>query len=220
MSSIHNRKQPAVLSSVVLAGAALQLPGVHSVHPQFSAVSRRKGRLYILASAMLALSGCATTSSQAVADQSKGLSDANIAAIVVGANKIDISAAQIALERSTNPGIAKFAERMVTDHGAVLKSAVALVTDLGVIPVDNDLVATLAEQSNEHEKMLQSLSGAAFDKSYIDHEVVYHEAVITVIEEQLIPAAQNARLKEALVSVLPAFQAHLESSRMLQSQFQ
>jgi putative membrane protein len=175
---------------------------------------------FILVSAMLALSGCAATSSQAVADQSEGLSDANIAAIVVGANKIDISAAQIALERSSNRGITEFAERMVTDHGAVLESAVALVSELGVTPVDNDLVATLAEQSSKHEQTLRSLSGPDFDKSYIDHEVVYHEAVIGVVKEQLIPAAQNARLKEALISVLPAFQAHLESSRMLQSQIQ
>jgi putative membrane protein len=43
------------------------------------------------------------------------LSDANIAAIVVGANQIDISAGKIALDRSRNNQVREFAQRMVTD---------------------------------------------------------------------------------------------------------
>ena len=35
----------------------------------------------------------------------------------------------------------------------------------------------------------------AFDKSYIDHEVAYHKAVIGVIEGQLIPGAHKPRVK-------------------------
>ncbi|PCI41272.1 MAG: hypothetical protein COB41_10795 [Proteobacteria bacterium] len=145
------------------------------------------------------------------------LTDANIAAIVVGANNIDISAGNIALKRSNNAKVKDFAQRMVTDHTAVLNSAVKLVTKLGVTPVNNDLVATLAKQSQEHEKKLNTLSGKAFDKSYIDHEVAYHEAVIGVIEGQLIPSAQNQELKALLVSVMPAFRAHLKHSQMIQA---
>ncbi len=146
------------------------------------------------------------------------LTDANIAAIVVGANNIDISAADIALQRSKNAEIRKFALRMKTDHKAVLNSAVKLVTRLGVTPVNNDLVATLSKQSQDHEANLRTLSGRAFDKSYIDHEVAYHKAVINVIEKQLIPSANNKELKDTLISVVPAFKAHLKHSEMIQSQ--
>ncbi len=146
-----------------------------------------------------------------------GLTDANIAAIVVGANKIDISAGNIALDRSANPEIKEFAQRMVTDHQSVLDSAVQLVTRLGVTPVNNDLVHALSKQSAEHEAKLKTLSGAAFDKAYIDHEVAYHEAVIDVVKNQLIPGAQNDELKETLISVAPAFDAHLAHARMVQS---
>ncbi len=65
---------------------------------------------------------------------------------------------------------------MITDHSAVLDGAVKLVTKLGVTPVNNDLVATLAEQSHQHEANLRTLSGKAFDKKNIDHEVAYHGA--------------------------------------------
>jgi len=147
----------------------------------------------------------------------KSLTDANIAAIVVGANNIDISAGKIALKRSDNTQVRQFAQTMINDHSSVLKAAVALVTKLGVTPVNNDLVASLSAQSQQHESNLKSLSGKAFDKAYIDHEVAYHQAVIGVIEEQLIPSAKNAELKAMLVSVLPAFRAHLEHCQMIQA---
>lgn len=162
--------------------------------------------------------GCSSTYTENRAQETKVITDANIAAIVVGANKIDISAGKIALQRSSNSEVRKFAQLMITDHNAVLDSAVKLVTKLGVTPVNNDLVATLAEQSRQHETSLRSLSGKAFDKKYIDHEVAYHVAVIDVIEEQLIPSAKNSELRKALISVVPAFKAHLEHSRMIQSQ--
>lgn len=171
------------------------------------------GKNLLVASAMTLIAGCALASPPDTSE----LTDANIAAIVVGANNIDISAGKIALNRSNNKSVRKFAQTMIDDHTAVLKSAVDLVTKLGVTPVNNDLVATLTKQSQQHELNLRSLAGRAFDKSYIDHEVAYHQAVIGVIENQLIPSAQNQQLKNLLVSVLPAFRIHLKHCQMIQS---
>jgi len=178
-------------------------------------VTYLRNNFIVTLSTFALLMGCANANKM---QQPETITDANIAAIVVGANNIDISAGKIALERSLNTLVKNFAERMITDHTAVLDSAVALVTKLAVTPVNNELVATLAEQSSKHEANLRTLSGNAFDKSYIDHEVAYHQAVIGVIEEQLIPGAQNEELKALLVSVLPAFRAHLAHCEMIQKQ--
>ena len=172
-------------------------------------------KLAISLSLITLIVGCSTAKPEKTAKSAK-LTDANIAAIVVGANNIDISAGNIALKRSNNSEVKKFANRMIVDHKSVLASAVKLVTKLGVTPVNNDLVFTLAKQSKDHEAQLNTLTGAAFDKAYIDHEVAYHEAVIGVIEDQLIPSASNAELKALLVSVLPAFKAHLHHCKMIQ----
>lgn len=187
--------------------------------PMIETLTQLRRNFIVTVSTFALLVGCTNAYSNKT-QQPETLTDANIAAIVVGANNIDISAGKIALQRSQNTAIKKFAERMVTDHTAVLNSAVALVTKLGVTPVNNDLVATLSKQSSDHEAFLSTLSGNAFDKSYIDHEVAYHEAVIGVIENQLIPSAQNKELKDMLISVVPAFNAHLEHSQMIQKQIQ
>ena len=164
-----------------------------------------------------ALIGCGGQAMQSSSNPGDKLTDANIAAIVVGANKIDISAGKIALDKSNDTQVREFAQRMVTDHQAVLDSAVELVTRLGVTPENNDLVYTLSKQSAEHEARLKGLTGKEFDKVYIDHEVAYHEAVIGVVKTQLIPGANNQELKDVLISVLPAFDAHLAHCKTIQA---
>ena len=106
---------------------------------------------------------------------------------------------------------------MVTDHTGVNKQAVALVTKLKVKPEDNPTSQSLKAGGEKNIAHLKQLKGAAFDKAYVDNEVTYHEAVIDAIDKTLIPNAQNAELKTLLVDSRPAFVAHLEHAKMLQS---
>lgn len=145
------------------------------------------------------------------------LNDAQIAAIVVAANQVDIDAGQLALKKSKNPEVKKFAERMVTDHTAVNKAAVELVTKLKVTPQDSDTSKSLASGGSDARAKLEKLEGDAFDRAYVDNEVAYHEAVIGVLKTQLIPAASNQELKDALVGAQPAFDAHLQHAKQIQS---
>lgn len=141
------------------------------------------------------------------------LTDANIAAIVVAANTIDIENAELALAKSTNEEIRKFAQTMVTDHHGVNKLAVDLVTKLGVTPVPNETSTGLTKSADETRAMLARKSGAEFDRAYIANEVAYHATVLGAVDSALIPGASNAELKALLVSARPAFVAHLEYAK-------
>ena len=143
--------------------------------------------------------------------------DAQIASIVVTANQVDIDAGKLAASMGTNPEVKKFGQQMVTDHTGVNKSAVALVTKLNVKPEDNPTSQALKGGGDKNIANLKTLKGAAFDKAYIDNEVTYHQAVLDAVDKTLIPSAQNAELKALLVKVRPAFVAHLEHAKHLQS---
>jgi putative membrane protein len=145
------------------------------------------------------------------------LTDPQIAAIVVAANQVDIDAGNLALKKTKNPEVKKFAERMVTDHTAVNKAAVDLVTKLKVTPVESDASKGLTSGGAETRAKLEKLDGDAFDKAYVDNEVAYHTAVIGVLSSQLIPSASNAELKDALTGAKPAFEAHLEHAKQVQA---
>jgi len=149
--------------------------------------------------------------------ENPSLSDAEVASVAVVANQIDISYADIAMKRSKNKDILEFAERMITDHNAVIEQAVALVTKLNVSPKDNAVSQSLMDGSEKTKKMLKKANKKEFDKLYIDNEVAYHKAVISAIKKLLIPETDNAELKKLLETVLPALEAHLGHAEMVQN---
>jgi len=145
------------------------------------------------------------------------INDAQIASIVVTANSVDSAAGKLAEKKGASKAVKDFAKTMVTDHAGVNKQAVALVTKLNVTPEDNDTSKQLKSGGDANLAKLEGLTGKAFDKEYIDHEVAYHQAVLDAIDKTLIPNAQNADLKALLVKVRPAFAAHLDMAKKIQS---
>jgi putative membrane protein len=106
---------------------------------------------------------------------------------------------------------------MVTDHSAVNTQVADLVKKLGVKPEDNPTSQSLKQDGKDNITYLEGLSGADFDKGYINHEVTYHQKVIDAIDKTLIPNAKNQELKAFIVQVRPAFVGHLEHAKRVQS---
>ena len=134
--------------------------------------------------------------------------DPQIAHIAYTAGQLDIEAAKQALKKSKNKEVRAFADDMVKDHSAVNKQALALVKKLKVTPQDNPTSQALTKQAAAKRAELAKLSGAAFDKAYVDNEVAYHKTVNGALETQLIPSASNAELKSLLQTGLKIFQGH------------
>ncbi len=149
--------------------------------------------------------------------QSAAPTDAQIAAIVVTANQVDIDAGELAKAKATATDVKEFAQRMITDHGGVNKSAAALVHKLHVTPESNATSESLQQGGDQNLAALKKLEDGAFDRAYIDHEVTYHQSVIDALDRTLIPSAQNAELKALLLKVRPAFVDHLEHAKQLQT---
>jgi putative membrane protein len=143
--------------------------------------------------------------------------DAQIAAIVVTANQVDIDAGKLAESKGQSNAVKDFGKMMVTDHTGVNKQASELVKKLGVKPEENGTSSALKKGGDENLANLKKLSGAAFDKAYIDHEVAYHQQVLDTVDKTLIPSAKNAELKGLIEKVRPAFVAHLEHAKQVQS---
>ena len=154
--------------------------------------------------------------SSSYGQQETKLTDTEVASVAVVANQIDIDYAQIALKRSKNQEIIDFANRMIADHNAVIAQAAALVQKLGVDPKDNAVSQSLLDGAKKTKKDLNRVSKKNFDKMYIDNEVAYHKAVISAVQDLLIPETENAELKELLVAVVPALEAHLGHAEMVQ----
>ena len=112
----------------------------------------------------------------------QSLTDAQIAAIVVTANQVDVDAGRVAAARSSSSAVKTFANLMVTDHTSVNAQATALATKLHLTPADNATSQALKDGGTKNVAALKALSGKAFDEAYVDHEVAYHQTVLDALE--------------------------------------
>src|SRR5260370_1886440 len=127
-------------------------------------------------SSVLVLSAVALLGSLGFASESVGQqppSDANIGAIVLAANQIDIDYGKLALTESKNKEVLAFAQQMVTDHGAVQKSVIELAGKLQLTPVENYTSNSLKAKSGEGTAKLKTLRGKALYKLFINNKTAY-----------------------------------------------
>ena len=154
---------------------------------------------FIAAASMLAISAPAAAAAP---------TDPQIAHIAYTAGVLDIEAAKQALKMSHNSAVRDFAQEMVRDHSAVNDKALALVKKLNVTPEDNPTSASLTKAADSERTKLSRLSGAAFDREYVNNEVAFHKTVNTALSSTLIPSAKNAELKSLLETGLDLFKEH------------
>lgn len=147
----------------------------------------------------------------------RALDDPTIVAIFDAANTWDIETSQLAAKKSKNTDVLGFANMMIKDHTAVRKLGRDLAAKLKVTPTPPGKDFALAVDHAGIMKTLNAATGVAFDKAYIDHEVTYHQAVIDAVTKQLLPATQNAELKDLENKVAPNFVAHLAAGKAVQA---
>lgn len=147
------------------------------------------------------------------------LDDPTIVAIFDAANTYDIETGGLAAEKSNNPEVKAMGENFVAAHTQVRQKGRELAAKLGVTPTapaENPLgdahVAAMAT--------LKSLSGAEFDRAWLDHEIAFHQAVIDAVNTTLLPALDNEEVKALVESVAPAFVAHMEGAKALRAKLQ
>jgi putative membrane protein len=144
--------------------------------------------------------------------------DPQIAHTAYTAGLIDVEAGKLALKKSQDNDVRAFAQRMIGDHTAVNDQALALVKKLNVTPEENPTSQSLTKQAEATRKKLAGLTGAAFDKAYVDNEVAFHKTVNSALSTTLIPDAQNSELKSFLQNGLKVFEVHLEHAEHLAQQ--
>jgi putative membrane protein len=135
------------------------------------------------------------------------LNDPTIVAIFDAANTADMETGQLAAERGTTKEVRDFGAMLVHDHRIVRQQGRDLAEKLGVTPAPPaDDASAMAHA--DAMATLRSKQGTEFDKAFLDHEVRFHADVINAVQSTLLPAIQNAELKDLVVKVAPAFDAH------------
>jgi putative membrane protein len=149
-----------------------------------------------------------TAAVSAFAASPADLNDLEIAHVAYTADVIDIRYAHLALAKSKNPAIHKFAKTMIRDHSAVNKKALALLKKLGASAKDNFLSQKLNRKADQLIQEMSQLSGDEFDRRYAENEFGYHKVVNGLVEGTFIPNIENPEVKALFKEALAIFKVH------------
>ena len=168
-------------------------------------------RLTTTAALCAAVAGTLTT--RPAAAQGKP-DDPTIVAIFDAANTWDIETGQLAVARGSTKAVRDLGAMLVNDHKTVRQQGRDLAKSLKVTPTPPKDFALAKDHAAAMTK-LRKLHGKAFDRAFLEHEVSYHKAVIDAMTNTLLPATQNAKLKDLEQKVAPAFTAHMQKAQSL-----
>jgi putative membrane protein len=144
-----------------------------------------------------------------------GLGDSNIVALLDEANMADSAAGAVALKKATDPEVKAFAKLMMAEHHAMRVQGEALAKQLGVAPKPPERDPLAGYVRNEMDALKKTAKGAEFDRTYIDHEVSIHQAVLDFANQAKV-TTQTAELRDLIEKAIPVIRKHLDQAQEIQ----
>lgn len=109
-------------------------------------------------------------------------------------NVTEVELAKLALQKSHNSQVRAFAQRMIHDHEMLARNMKPFVEHAGLQP------STSMNEEHQHVyDKLKGLSGAEFDKEYVEDMDKDHHEDLKMFQDE-VNSTQDARLKAAVES--------------------
>lgn len=143
------------------------------------------------------------------------LTDEAVLHVARTANIGEVDQAEVALLRADDELVVDFAELMIQEHSSAIAMAQSLADSEDLTPEANPLSQMLQADSSQTVLMLQAASDAEFDLVYMESQVTAHEEVLTLLDDTLIPEADNAALETYLLDLRVHVSEHLESAESI-----
>jgi putative membrane protein len=126
----------------------------------------------------------------------------------------EVELGKLASTKAENTEVKQFAQMMIADHTKTNEELKTLASQKNI--------AIPGELDPKHQftmQRLQGLSGAEFDRAYIDAMVRDHEETIRLFQGQA-NGGIDADAKSFATKTLPTLQKHLETARGIQGKMQ
>ena len=148
--------------------------------------------------------------------QAATLSDDEIVSIAAVANINEINAGKLAMANAYKDKVKAFAELMVKDHRKLDEQMGKLAVRQKLNPTPTETSEALKARGSEvMEDLKIAPKGPIFDKEYMSSQVIAHEEVLEIYNNQLIPNARNPQLKNLLQQAARSIESHLQRARQL-----
>lgn len=139
-------------------------------------------------------------------------------ALVAAVDEHEVAAAEQARGKKVTGAVREYADMLHREHGANLEAGKALSTGAGAIqPEQNADVTAMREKGKSELATLDQKSGKDYETAYVEAMVKGHTEALSMLEDRLIPAAQDERLRTFLNNTRDHVAMHLERGKELQA---
>jgi putative membrane protein len=149
------------------------------------------------------------TNNSATATVTLDTVDQNFAMKAASGSMAEIQMANMAMQNGTNERVKAFAAMMIRDHGKASEELKAMAPNKGLT-----MPAQPMPEHMKHMDMLKGKTGAAFDKTYMQHMVMAHQNDIKEFEKAS-GSAKDADVKGFASRNLPVLRMHLDSAQAI-----
>ncbi|QSX79065.1 DUF4142 domain-containing protein [Agrilutibacter solisilvae] len=132
--------------------------------------------------------------------------------LLIAANEHEVAAAEQAIAKKVTGDVLAFANMMKTDHGKNLADTRALGT-----ATEGTQAMEMRTQADAEMAALGALSGAEYEKAYVEAMVKGHTDVLALIDGTLMPAAADDAVKAHFTATRAAVAKHLDAAKKLQA---
>lgn len=140
----------------------------------------------------------------------------------------EVELGQLGKTKASNAQVKSYAQMIVTDHSASLKRVNQLkVSDSSAAAETSSIVTTLQSKHQQTMSRLEGLSGAEFDRAFMEEMVSGHQQVLDIVRQlqSRVPSAQwsttdsvNAMpLQKVIDAKVTSVEKHLDRGRTVQN---
>lgn len=145
--------------------------------------------------------------------------DASLAGLVKAANQAEIDAAKMAVTKAVSEDVKDFAQMMIDEHTQAEADVDAVLRQIAVTPKESDASKELRQEALRQTGNLSRLTGAEFDRAYMEQQVRAHRKVLYALD-QAVPErpGRPAALQDLIARTRDAVAGHLRHAERLSAQ--
>lgn len=145
------------------------------------------------------------------------LNDHQIREVMEEANDAEIDSAKVAKKETNNKEIRDFAIHMIDEHEKNLKETKKISKKNNIDDKDSEMSDAIEADAKNKIKLLKKQKGLAFDKMFMEQQVVMHTDLLNNLDQKLIPQATNPEFKAHLQATRGHVSKHLDMTKALQA---
>jgi putative membrane protein len=135
---------------------------------------------------------------------------ANFVTLAAASDMFEIQSSKIALQRSTNPDVKRFAQMMIDAHTKTTAALTRLVAGQSNLSLPTSLPSDLQAKLDQ----LGSVSPADFDSTYLNDQIDGHQSALNVMQ-RYAKDGDLEPLKRFAAATAPVVQQHLDKAKAL-----